>query len=103
MKTKESAGLFNVIDSFLIRRRNEFYLIGSLEKGEVKEQWFINIPLNKSLSVTVRIKQIEDVEMANSGGKYKLLIIHNDPELEDFLLALNIGSEFLDISIEGED
>jgi hypothetical protein len=103
MKTKEKVGIFHVIDSFLIRRRNEFYLIGNLKEGTIEENWFVNIPLSKSLSLTARILQIEDVEISNSGGEYKLLIIHNDSDLEDFLLALNIGSELIDITIDGED
>jgi hypothetical protein len=102
MEPQKRQGRFNVIDSFLIKRRNEFYLIGSLEEGEVKENWFVHIPLNKSLSVTCRISQIEDIEMSNSGGAYKLLIVY-DPEGVELLFGLNVGSELLDITIEGED
>ena len=86
-----------------IRRRQEYYLIGTLEEGEVKENWFVYIPLNKSLSLTVRINQIEDVELSNAGGKYKLLILHNDSEMEDLLLGLNIRNEPVNIFLEGED
>jgi hypothetical protein len=42
--------------------------------------------------------------MANSGGKYKLLVIQgDDSELSALLLALNVGSEYIDITIDGED
>ena len=60
MNTKVRQGQFEVIDSFTIRRRNEFYLIGQLKEGTVQENWFINVPFNKSLSMTVRISAIED-------------------------------------------
>ncbi len=95
-------GQFEVIDSFAIRRRNEFYMIGRLLKGTVQEQWFINIPFNKSFSMTVRIVAIEEVEMASEENKYMLLIVTGDSETMDLLLGLKIGSEYLDITIEGE-
>lgn len=103
MNTKISQGQFEVIDSFAIRRRNEFYLIGHLKEGTVQEKWFINVPFNQSLSMTVRITTIEDVEISSEENKYKLLIVSGDTETIDLLLGLKIGSEFLDITIEGED
>jgi hypothetical protein len=104
MEAKTPQGLFHVIDSFTIKRRNEVYLIGNLLEGEINAQWFVNIPLNKSLSFTCRISQIEDVEMANNGGSYKLIIVSvGDSEMVDFLFAMNIGSEQIEITIEGED
>jgi len=104
MSTKSRRGLFNVIDSFIIRRRNEVYLIGTLEEGELEAGWLVNVPLNKSIALTWSISQVEDVEMTNMGGVYKLLFINiNDPgDLED-LFALNIGSELLDITVDGQD
>ncbi len=98
-------GLFQVIDSFTIKRRKEFYLIGELKEGNVKENWFIHVPLNNTLSLTIRIKLIEDIEFANEPSKnYKLLII-DGKESEDInnLLALNIGTELMNITIEGHD
>ncbi|MFY7732260.1 MAG: hypothetical protein ACOVSR_02170 [Bacteroidia bacterium] len=103
MGTKIRQGQFEVIDSFAIKRRNEFYLIGQLKEGTVQEKWFINVPFNNSLSMTVRITAIEDVEISSEDTKYKLLIVSGDTETIDLLLGLNIGSEFLDITIEGED
>jgi len=52
MDAKTRQGLFHVIDSFTIKRRNEVYLIGNLLEGEINAEWFVNIPLNKSLSFT---------------------------------------------------
>lgn len=103
MNTKIRQGQFEVIDSFAIRRRNEFYLIGQLKEGAVQEKWFVNVPFNKSLSMTVRIKAIEDIEISSEENKYKLLVVSGDTEAIDLLLGLKIGSEFLDITIEGED
>ncbi len=103
MNTKIRQGQFEVIDSFAIRRRNEFYLIGLLKEGTVQENWFINVPFNKSLSMTVRIAAVEDIEISSEGNKYKLLIASGDNETINLLLGLKIGSEFLDITIEGED
>lgn len=103
METKIRQGQFEVIDSFAIRRRNEFYLIGQLKEGTVQEKWFIKVPFNKSLSMTVRITAIEDVEISSEVNKYKILIVSGGSETIDLLLGLKIGSEFLDITIEGED
>ena len=103
METKIRQGQFEVIDSFAIRRRNEFYLIGKLTEGTAQEKWFINVPFNKSLSMTVRINAIEDIEISSEENKYKLLIVSGDKETIDLLLGLKIGSEHLDITIEGED
>ncbi|MGZ5244352.1 MAG: hypothetical protein ACXWW0_10655 [Bacteroidia bacterium] len=52
----DKRGVFEVVDSFAIKRRNEFYLIGNLKEGEVQPNWFINIPLNKTLSLNCVIQ-----------------------------------------------
>lgn len=103
MDIKVRQGQFDVIDSFAIRRRNEFYLIGQLKEGVVKENWFINVPFNSTIALSVRIVAIEEVEISSEENKYKLLIVSGDEEAINLLLALNIGSEHLDITIEGED
>lgn len=102
MNTKIRQGQFEVIDSFAIRRRNEFYLIGQLKDGILEENWFVNVPLNGSLSLTVRISAIEDIEISSENKTYKLIIVKGDETL-DLLLGLKIESEFLDITIEGND
>jgi hypothetical protein len=101
--TKVRQGQFKVIDSFAIRRRNEFYLIGRLTEGTIQPNWFINVPFNSSLSMTVRVKEMEDVEISGEENRYKLLIVGGDNEVIDLLLGLKIVSEYLDITIEGED
>jgi tmRNA-binding protein len=104
MKTKIREGQFEVIDSFVIRRRNEFYLIGQMKDGTVKERWFINVPLNGQLSLTLRISNIEDIEITSEvNKKYTLLVVTGDNETLDLLLGLNIGSELLNITIDGKD
>ncbi|MBK9962988.1 MAG: hypothetical protein IPP06_17180 [Saprospiraceae bacterium] len=103
MNTEIRQGQFEVIDSFAIRRRNEFYLIGQLKEGTVQENWFINVPFNQSLSMTFRIKAIEDVEISSEDNKYKLLIVSGDNEIIGLLLGLKIESEYLNITIEGQD
>lgn len=103
MNTKIRQGQFEVIDSFAIRRRNDFYLIGQLKEGILKENWFVNVPLSGSLSLTVRISAIEDIEISSEKKMYKLIIVKGDNETLDFLLGLKIGSDFLDITIEGSD
>jgi len=100
---KARQGQFEAIDSFAIKRRHEFYLIGRLTEGAVQVGWFINVRFNSSLAMTIRITAIEDVELASERTKYKLLIVQGDDEAIELLLALKIGSELMDITIEGED
>ncbi|WP_345210375.1 hypothetical protein [Mucilaginibacter gynuensis] len=102
MNAKPIKGVFSVIDSFAIKSRNEFYLIGELTEGEIESTWFVNIPLNKSLSITVRIKSIEDVDFTQEKGRYKLIIVDSDSESTELLLGLNIGNETVNITIDGE-
>jgi hypothetical protein len=45
MKTKIREGQFEVIDSFAMKKRNKFNLIGQMKK-EIQKDWFLNIPLN---------------------------------------------------------
>ncbi len=96
-------GTFQAIDSFAIRSREEFYLIGQLTNGEVQARWYAHIQLNPSFAITVKIKQVETVEIAGEQGKYQLLIVAADTEDIDLLLGLNIGNEPLKITVEGED
>ncbi|MES2862965.1 MAG: hypothetical protein V4666_02510 [Bacteroidota bacterium] len=103
MNTKTRQGQFEVIDSFAIRRRNEFYIIGQVIEGTIEENWFINVSLNETLAITVRINTIEDVEISSKKNKYKLIIVSGDDSKIDFLLGLGIESELLNITIDGQD
>lgn len=102
-ETKSPEGVFQVIDSFAIRKRNQFYLIGKLTKGEIKKEWFVNIGLNEGLAITVRINDMEEIEMASEKDTHTLIIIDCDETAIDLLLGLNIGLEYLPITIDGKD
>ena len=97
------SGKFEVIDSFAIRRKKEVYLIGNLLEGEVRLGWFVSIPLNSSLSVTAQISDLErEVEISGDENMYMLLVLKEGGESDDdlfvdFILALNVGLETVDI------
>ncbi len=59
--------------------------------------------MNSSLSLTLRISNIEDLEISGESGKHKISTISGDNETLDILLGLNIGNENLNIMIEGND
>lgn len=103
MKSKSPEGVFHVIDSFAIRKRKQFYLIGNITKGEIRKDWFINIGFNESLALTIRISEIEEVEMISESEKHTLLIVNCDETAIDLLMGLNIGLEHLPITIDGKD
>ena len=103
MKSKSPEGVFQVIDSFAIRKRKQFYLIGNITKGEIQKNWFINIGFNESLALTIRISEIEEVEMTSESEKHTLLIVDCDETAIDLLMGLNVGLEYLPITIDGED
>lgn len=103
MLSKEIQGRFEVIESFIILSRKEFYLIGQIKEGTVQENWFVNITLNSSLSLTLRIKCVEEIQMASDGSKYTLVIIDGEEEELSLMLGLRVGSEMVSISVGGED
>ncbi|MFC6095528.1 hypothetical protein ACFPVY_02630 [Flavobacterium qiangtangense] len=78
-------------------------MIGEIREGLAEVTLFLNIPFNQSLSLTVRIKSIEEVEVSSESKKYKLIVVNADSELLNLLLGLHIGSEYLNIIIEGLD
>jgi len=102
--TNPIQGKFEVIESFAIASRNEFYMIGQLKEGEIRENWFVYVGLNSALNLTLRIKAVEEIVMASDGSKYTLIIIDS---IEDndwrLLLSLRVGSEMVEIRIEGEE
>lgn len=103
-------GKFEVIESFAIRNRGEFYLIGRMLEGEVKSDWFVSITLNSSLAMTVRISEVErEVEISGDHNKYMLLTLKDeegepgDSLFIDLLLGLKVGLEVVSILAEGSD
>ncbi|WP_412985839.1 hypothetical protein [Pontimicrobium sp. IMCC45349] len=103
MNIQTEQGEFEVIDSFAIKRRNEFYMIGELKKGTMQVNWFVNVTLNLGLSLSLRISEIETVEFSEEKRDYKLIIISAEEEIINILLGLKIGIELVKISIEGKD
>ncbi len=97
---KLKRGTFQAIDSFAIRKRNEFYLIGELLEGDMHKNWFVNIPLNSKMNMACRITEIEEIETSQNEKIYNLLVVSVEEEEEiDFLLSMNIGNEPLEIAI----
>ena len=102
-KDIEIQGIFEAIDSFAVRRMNQFFVIGNLTEGTIEPDWFVSIRFNDSISMTLRINSIEEIEFTSRQEKYKLLVTDCDNETIDFLLGLNVGLEKLEVTIEGED
>lgn len=100
----ENQGQFRAIESFAIKRKNQFLIIGQLLEGTIKPNWFVKIPFNSSTFLTLRISEIEEVEIAGDQAKYILLVSYfEDEEAVDLILGMNIGNEKLAVSIEGKD
>jgi hypothetical protein len=104
MNLSNKVGTFNVIDSFTIRRKNEFYLIGELLEGRIEENMYINIQMNSSLVFSAKINILENIEIANDAKIYKLIIVQStDYELNDILFCLNVGSENIYLTTTGNE
>ena len=73
-------------------------------EGNIEADTYVNIPLNISLAVTVRI--LATAPVANDFGVELLGLVLNcdsDDEWRDFIDCLNIGDEIWDVTVEGED
>ncbi|GAB3303355.1 hypothetical protein [Hymenobacter tenuis] len=96
-------GTFEVIDSFAIPQRKEFYLIGLVKEALIQAGWYAHISLNGFTTLTIRIERIEYVLM-KAREEYKMLVIKAEEEDSmDVLLGLNIGLESVIISTEGSE
>lgn len=51
----------------------------------------------------VRINSIEEVEMVSEKEPHTLLIVDCDDEAIDLNMSLNVGLEYLPVTIDGED
>ena len=80
---KEEEGWFEVIESFAIRKRKQFYLIGKVTKGVIEEGWFVYVPFNPTIGMTIRINAIEEMEMSSEKENHTLLIVDCDDEAID--------------------
>jgi hypothetical protein len=105
MKADTQKGQFQVIDSFVIRKRKQYYLIGEVKEGEVREYWNVYIPFNSTFGMSTTIAAIEEVEISTERNKkYMLLIVEAaDNDELDLLLTLNIHLEVLDVSAPHAD
>lgn len=103
MDLKDYVGKFEVFDSFFINKRKQFYLLGEMSEGELKENYYIQIQLNGSMTLSCKIDEVDEVEFAVSGEVYKLIIINCDEEKLELLGALRVGSEIVYITSTGED
>ncbi len=104
MNFKDKVGTFRVINSFIIRRKKEFYLIGELLEGSLNVNNYINIILNSTLAMSAKISSIEEIEIANDSKIYQLIVIESeDDEMNDVLFCQNVGSENVYITLSGED
>lgn len=73
-------------------------------EGNIEPGTYVHIPLNGSLSVTVRV--LATAPVINDFGVQMLglsLNCNNDEEWREFIDCLNIGDEIWEITIEGED
>ncbi|HAS43200.1 MAG TPA: hypothetical protein DCS93_22160 [Microscillaceae bacterium] len=96
-------GVFEVVSSFAIKRRGEFYFLGQIKEGKLEVDWYLNITLNSSLALTIKVDTIEDIEITGEKSSYKLIISKEDPEMLDLLLGMSIENEYVDVTINGED
>ncbi|WP_092767584.1 hypothetical protein [Hymenobacter actinosclerus] len=101
-KSESVKGAFDVIDSFAILRRNEFYLIGRLTEGEMQAGWYAHVTLNGSLVLTLKIERIEHILMT-AQEEHSMLVVSAEEDDVNFLLGLNIGLEPVIISTEGAE
>ncbi len=106
MKTDDPdlLGKLNALESFLISPDNQYGIIGDMVDGTVRPGAYAHIPLNSTLSLTVRIDEVKEIQLSDEQGQHKLLLFNQpDQELNDFLHAMNVGNEFIEIRISGED
>ncbi|OJJ19463.1 hypothetical protein BKI52_21890 [marine bacterium AO1-C] len=103
MNTQNKQGVFEIVSSFAIKRRDEFYFLGQIKEGKLQVGWYLNIVLNSSLVLTIRIDTIEDIEITGEKAPYKLIIHNGEQEVIDLLLGMSIENEYADVTITGED
>ena len=97
-------GSFKAIESFAVRSRKEFYIIGEIIEGAIEPNWFVHIAFNPSTSMTMRINKIDEIEISGEDKPHLLLAsTFDEDEMFDMLLAMKIGNENMKVTIEGQD
>jgi len=96
-------GQFQIVNSFAIRAKEEFYLIGNLVKGAVQVEWFANVQISPTLILNLRIKQLEMAEVYGDESPYVILIATANFKQVDQLISVDLNSKSIAITVEGED
>lgn len=91
--------------TFTISQPMPMFIAGvEVLEGKIEPGMFVNIPLNRSLSVTVRV--LATAPVTNDFGVELLGLVlncDNDEEYREFIDCLNVGDEIWDVTLEGED
>lgn len=96
-------GKFDAIDSFAINSRGLFCLIGNMQEGSIEKGWFVHVPLNQSLNLSLQIDEIETITLRGDQETYLVLITTCEWDLRNLLLGLNIGLEYLEVTSKPVD
>ncbi len=104
MRDPNCAAVFEAIDSFLLTPDKVYGIIGDVLEGEIKEGYFVHIPLNSSLSISARIDKVQDIQMSRFSETHKVIFVEDqDDDFAQILHCLNVGAETLEITITGEE
>jgi hypothetical protein len=101
--SKKKEGKFQVLKSVVVSEQNEFHLFGKLREGNLAAGWFINIPLNAAISVTIRVTSCEEVETPEDGKKYTLLTIPTEADMLAIFAQVNLEKVYCAVSADGEN
>ena len=97
-------GKLQAVESFLILPDNQYGIIGDIIDGTVHPGAYVHIQLNPTLSLTASIDEVKEIQLSNENGHHKLLLFnHSDKSFNEFLHAMNVGNETVEIRISGED
>ncbi len=101
--SKKKEGKFQVLKTVVVGEKNELHLLGKLREGNLAADWYINIPLNAAISVTIRITSCEEVETPEDGKKYTLLTIATEADMLAIFGQVNLEKVYCLVSADGEN
>ncbi|MGL4599330.1 MAG: hypothetical protein ACRCYO_17540 [Bacteroidia bacterium] len=101
--SKKKQGKFQVISSLVVHEKNEFHVVGKLKEGLLKDGWYITIPLNAAISLTIRITQVLEVGVAGNEHKNTLLVVASEADMLAIFEAANLKNVECQISADGEN
>jgi hypothetical protein len=105
-KSPNTAAIFKAIDSFYLTPDKTYGIIGDISEGKIEAGYFVNIPLNSSMSVCARIDKIQDIQFSRFDDSHKVIFVKNRDDDFDFtqvLHCMNVDSEILEITFTGEE